>query len=175
MKSVKMKLKVYCSLFVCILIFCRIAANRHLTDSESHHLGVWQLGSLEGRRALLTVPEFAGPWLLAQADAWEVEPLVHASFIIARDHITIAHVIAEAVSGLLARSGWDSIITTRLRARRCIHVHLAVRSAKGVNQSPLAGASAALELLLCTALLSIVFNLIQRHHFVEHDGWSEAS
>ena len=65
----------------------------------------------------MTIPELAGAWLLAETNAGEVEPFVHAGCIVASYHVPVAHIITEAVGGLLARSCGNSVTLIASRTR----------------------------------------------------------
>ena len=65
--------------------------------------------SLKRWGTLLTVPELSRARFLRQANAWEMEPLVHASLIVAGNHISVRNVVAEAVGWLLPWASRNSI------------------------------------------------------------------
>ena len=71
--------------------------------------GARKLGSLEGGRTLLAVPQLTRARFLREAYAREVEPLVEAGLVVARYHIAVGDVIAEAVGRLLAGASWHAI------------------------------------------------------------------
>ena len=39
-------------------------------------------------------------WFIAQADAWEVKPLIRTELVVASDHISVANIVTEAIGRL---------------------------------------------------------------------------
>jgi len=70
----------------------------------------FEKNGLELGLALLAIPA-ALSRLDGKADTGEVEPLVGAQFVIARNHVSVAHVVAETVRRLSVASSASCSVT----------------------------------------------------------------
>lgn len=65
----------------------------------------------------MAIPELTRARLLRQSNAREVEPLVETCLVVARNHVTVGDIVAEAIGGFLTGARWHTICLNLLQ--RC--------------------------------------------------------